>query len=554
MTAGSRGGPPAGRLPRLAAVTATLATTLVLLLLCPAPAQAHARLVSGTPGDGVRLTEAPDEVVVGFSEAVIVNDNSLTVRAAEGGSVTDGDPERDPGDSRLLRVDLRPDLPDGAYVVTYRVVSKDSHPITGAWSFAVGDAEPVEVAGGDEDVPYQGLSTLTRGLGYAGVVAALGTAVFVLLCWPAGRGRRAAHVVVGGLTVVVVAGVAQLLVQGVAATGRPVTDAIDPQVLAAAAAGPVGQATSLRLATAALLIVLVDRLVDRPARPALVAGGLAATGLLASFGLAGHARGQAIAPLAVAVDGVHVAAMATWLGGLAVLALVVLRRPAEGAVEAVRRFSPVALACVVALAATGALQAWQQVRDAAALPSTGYGRLLMVKLALVAVVLLVATASRRWVRRGRDDLPALRRSVTGEATIAGAALALTALLAGTPPAAATYSPVVEVSAPLTAGRSVEAVLDPARTGPARLQVRSRAAGGALLPAERVDARLTRVGPSGAAAGSTAEPLPVPLNRQPDGSWASTGLQLPTSGDWQLTLTVQSSETDTVTTTADVTIR
>src|SRR5690606_31735343 len=118
-------------------------------------------------------------------------------------------------------------------------------------------------------------------------------------------------------------------------------------------------------------------------------GALLGLALLATVSLAGHAGAGRLVGLAIATDIVHLAGVSLWLGGLAVLTFVVLRRDTAGLdhtglERVVARFSSVAFVAVVAIAASGVVQAWRQLETWDALTGTSYGRLLLVKVGLVA--------------------------------------------------------------------------------------------------------------------------------------------------------------------------
>jgi putative copper resistance protein D len=178
---------------------------------------------------------------------------------------------------------------------------------------------------------------------------------------------------------------------------------------------------------------------------------LLGAGALGLIGAAGHAA--AVEPetaRAIAVDVVHLLASGVWAGGL--LPLMLLLRAAaspEGAdarphaVLAARRFSRWALAAVLVLAASGAVNAATQVATVAGLVGTPYGRLLLLKLALLAPILLLAWVNRRrhLPRLGGEaetiGRPAMRRLacfVGWEAALAVALLAVVAVMSATPPA------------------------------------------------------------------------------------------------------------------------
>lgn len=177
---------------------------------------------------------------------------------------------------------------------------------------------------------------------------------------------------------------------------------------------------------------------------------LGATALVL-LALAGHAA--AVEPngaAAIVVDTLHLGAAGLWIGALPPLALLLRATSrADGAdarpyaVRAARRFSRLALVAVVALAATGIVNAATQVGSVAGLVGTPYGRWLLLKLGLVAATLVVAAVNRRRLLPaiGGDaetvGRPAMRRLAGLLLLEAGLALALLAAVAAlglTPPA------------------------------------------------------------------------------------------------------------------------
>src|SRR5262249_15546825 len=128
--------------------------------------------------------------------------------------------------------------------------------------------------------------------------------------------------------------------------------------------------------------------------------GVAGLVLLLTYAGTGHAVAGADPTLAMLADVLHLAAMAVWLGGLVMLLAGLL--PLAGAAEvavALPRFSRLAFGAVAVLVVTGVYRALGTVGAVAALWSTGYGRLLTVKVLAVSVLLTVADRSRRAVRR-----------------------------------------------------------------------------------------------------------------------------------------------------------
>lgn len=155
----------------------------------------------------------------------------------------------------------------------------------------------------------------------------------------------------------------------------------------------------------------------------------------------------------IPVDSLHVLAMSVWLGGLAaLLAAVPAATRRLGATDAnrllasvVMRFSAMALAAVIVLVGTGVVQALEHVGSWSALTATGYGRAVLVKIALtLALVCLGAVNRRRAVpsieRVARGEMAGdasarlLRRAVAAEVVLVVAVLGVTsALVSYAPP-------------------------------------------------------------------------------------------------------------------------
>ncbi|WP_245697799.1 copper resistance CopC family protein, partial [Streptomyces phaeochromogenes] len=102
------------------------------------PVSAHSAVRETTPGEGTVLKSAPKQVTMTFTESVGITDDSLRVLSPENRRVNAGDTEHASGRSDSVRVPLDDGLADGTYTVAWRVVSADSHPISGAFTFSIG--------------------------------------------------------------------------------------------------------------------------------------------------------------------------------------------------------------------------------------------------------------------------------------------------------------------------------------------------------------------------------------------------------------------------------
>ena len=340
------------------------------------------------------------------------------------------DGERAEVSGRTVRMPV-PKLDNGSYVVTWRVVSADSHPIQGAFTFQVGEGggpgatsrqvtglanRLLGAQGGDKVVGA--MYGVVRGLVFAGLALLIGGAAFAAVISPRARASKRARAIVGmGWVVTLVASIAGLALYGPYASGLGIGEAFSTNLLGDTLGERFGQIWLVRivvlLVAVPLLVVLFRRTVPdsedagaaarRGRLPVwwLPLGAVVAIALAATPGLSGHAVSGDWVSAAVVTDTLHVLAMGVWLGGVVVLAAVTLRRSStvEQMWDSVPRFSRVALGCIMVLIVTGAFQTWRQVGSLDALRSTDYGRILMVKLVLFAAIVVFAAFSREIVLR-----------------------------------------------------------------------------------------------------------------------------------------------------------
>ncbi|WP_405961256.1 copper resistance protein CopC/CopD [Streptomyces sp. NBC_00024] len=420
-------------------------TVLAFLLGGAGPASAHATLTRSEPTDVSILKSTPKQITLTFSENVSLSDGSLRVLSPKNERVDRGAVTHADGKADTARVKLNGTLPEGTYTVSWRVVSADSHPITGAFTFSIGEPSATSAIAQSAETPddtaasrlYDGV----RYVAYGGLALLIGVAVFILVCWPAGEGLRPLRrLLLAGWTALFASTVILLLLRGPYETGRGLSAVSDLSLLGQTISGRSGLALAARLVLLAVVGILGWRWATRirggadrtgygsaadaaaPARsssapPAgaadapsgerrfgtgsYAAGVLFALGLALTWALAEHAATGIQVPLAIPVAVLHLLGMAVWLGGLLALAVALFRAPTGTVIPpaAVARFSRLAFTGVVVLVATGVYQSWRQIGSLEALATTEYGRLLTIKIAAVILVLIAAAFSRQWTAR-----------------------------------------------------------------------------------------------------------------------------------------------------------
>jgi copper transport protein len=411
--------------------------------LFPASAGAHAYLLSVTPPDRSVVAKAPNEVELLFTESVLPGPGIAAIRNG-GGSVLAGKAR---AQGKTLVIPLRRGLDNGTYTVRWRAISDDGHEVGGVVAFAVGSgqAAPTPALSAGATGPGAG-QYLSRWLFFIGLLVASGSAVFQILIWRLGLGDtelseeerrsvdrrelRAGSLLLFGGFVLAIVGALLLLHLSHASSGTRFGRVLD-----------IGLGISAVGAAAALASLAVQRV-----RPLVL---LAALAVLPIPTLSGHALDAGRTLLDFLVDIAHVTAAAVWLGGLLALAVVLPwagRVLLPGARERLllplaRRFSALALAAVVLLAATGVGRALEELDSFSQLWSTGYGRAILVKTALLFVLLGLAVRNRLFLLDG--PFRRLRTGVAAESVVLLGLLVAVAVLTALPPgrnaAAATRS-------------------------------------------------------------------------------------------------------------------
>ncbi|MEU0839860.1 copper resistance protein CopC [Streptomyces sp. NPDC005962] len=404
---------------RLLSVLGTLLAALLCALSFGAgPASAHAALTSTSPGEGAVVKSAPGDVALTFTEGVLLGRDAVRVLDPKGKRVDAGKAAHVDGKASTATVALRSGLPKGTYTVAWKAVSEDSHPVSGAFTFSIGAPSKTSVkapTGESGDSTVTTLYGIGRYAAYGGFAALVGACVFAGVCRSS---RPVRKIAVGGWATLFGATLALLLLRGPYANAEGLGKVLDLGGLGDVLDTKPGAALLSRLlllGVAAIFLAVLFGSYTRHTEAAeedakrrhdlafgLGFGGVVVTvGLAATWAMAEHASVGIQRQLAMPVDVIHLVAVGVWLGGLASLA-VTLRAGVPIERAAVLRFSRLAFGSVVALVLTGLYQSWRQVGSWKALTGTDYGRWLLIKVALVAVLVGIAAFSRRWTSRLTD--------------------------------------------------------------------------------------------------------------------------------------------------------
>lgn len=376
-------------------------------------ASAHGFLVRAVPNDRAVLERSPARVQYWFSESLEPAFSSLTVRTPSGEVIAEGG--SDPDNTALLSATLPPNLPDGAYIADLRLAfASDGHVIAETRVFFVG-AEVAGVGSGVE-TGVNVIEAVWRALTAIGLIVSFGAAglyAWVLRpAWgsaahPAGAlpprvMNRLTLILAVGLGLTIIVQIAALLQQAVTFFGVDFGLVLSQSLWGVVRSSTFfGQVWTARMLVVMLCAVMIAAaFINRRSQPELTrpmwsaaVWGLALA--LGSLSVVSHAPGsRAAAWAAVINDWAHLLTIALWVGGLIALVAVLpaALRPLDresarkALLAALRRFSPLAAACLFIVVATGVFSASLWVRPAS-LVASSYGLSLLVKVALVAALI-----------------------------------------------------------------------------------------------------------------------------------------------------------------------
>lgn len=542
-----------------------VAIAAAAVTLTAAPATAHARLVSTSPAGGATLKEAPERVRLNFSERIEASFAGI--------QVFDPDRERiDAGDARVdgdrVVLGLRPLTKSGRYTVVFRVISGDGHPVKSQFAFtydppaaqptpeatpsATATTEPASetptpaptpTPAGTEDVAAlfeledagpgttAGLwaSRLVNYLALTAVVGLLTAAVYLL----PGRNRldrlqrrllrlaawaAVAWAVSAGLLFV-------FALSSVAARALP--QALDATLVERFLETRFG-ITVLLQGILAVAVVVAAVLARR--RALAVAAALIVAVAASAPAWWGHAGTDEIPVLALTSAWLHIVAVTAWVGGLAVLAALVLRNRSPVAPAApAQRFSRLAAAALGIVLVTGVINTLLHLGALGNLTGTNWGRLVIGKLVALAVITVIAWQNRnrllpRLASGDGASRAAFRRMALVEVGVMVVAFGLaTGLASGIPADAEAASRIQSVAGQLGDGQ-VNVTVDPAKAGPNLVHVYYLDANGQQREVAEPELSLTAEG------GQTIE---AALVQAGPGHYTVLAQQLPEPGVYEL---------------------
>lgn len=483
-------------------ITTFAALLLGALLGFAAPeAAAHAVLMQANPAANQQLDVAPKELELTFNENV----GPVFFKVLDRAGKEIGKPGELRIDGNSLFLPLGEALPNGTYIVTYRVISADTHPVGGSFAFAIGEpvASGAAAASGGAASAWVLPTYLNRVVLYASVLLAAGSALLLLIMsWPAAvepglrrQGRIASLVALVAFVIAMAVGGADIVAGG-------------PGALFSGAAWSAAMKSTLSLSAVIGIpgALLAAWAFGSKAEWALWTGFAL---LVASFLVTGHAATAVPVWLAATNVGLHLVGGAFWFAAFAPLIATSRSGTAPEAAKLMDQFSSRALWLVGAVLLSGVIISWIQVRSPANLTTTDYGQRLLVKLGLVVAILAIAAYNKTSLTPAlaRSDAAAgakMARSIRIESVVMLLIVAAAASLTlPTPPRAlgeqaamaAGGGAMAQVGDDFKAtwktdGYTVDVEVTPARTGENMVMLRFKDAAGAPVTMQKASIDLS----------------------------------------------------------------
>lgn len=497
-------------------------TLLLMALLLPIQARSHASLLETRPASGMVLDEPPPMVSLRFSEPV----SPVRVQLLDGNgnpiTLTQADSENN---TLNYTAEFMPG--DGQYLLSYRVLSMDAHPISGSVGFVVGDMPaPVVNALTNADSTTLMLVRAVRSLYLISLLASIGLTLFPLLfLQPAALEALRRKWLWITCSIGIGAAIIGLGLWGVLLAELSPVDIFQSGVWTLANSTTLAKSTLL--VVLGLTMILLSTGYTAGLLTRLLSGGGA---LIAIVGLASSGHAATANILLSPVFMLHTLMAGLWFGALWVLLPLTSRGPDETTVQVLKQFSRRASIIVIVLLGCAAILGWYQLGSVSALFESDYGNWLLLKTGLVSLVLILAALNRwRFTPALEHGVPHARSRLFGairiEVAVMAIVIAVTTLLASTPPPdKIVYQKTYFANSTSDSALSVKVSITPAGTGPNTVELTFSEATASVAPKEITLRWLNTA--------SGIEPLAQTVTASDTGIYRMNNVDLLVRGEWQ----------------------
>jgi len=526
---------------------AVIASTVLALTFLPGIASAHAVLESSNPAPSALLASSPKEIRLDFDEQVESTLGDIRIYDSEQREIAIKKTVRSSTDASVVSAEV-PALKSGVYVVVWRVVSADGHPVSGAFPFEIGTKSTGTSAALLEKVlngtkttsPLGNPMSILRLLGFLGLILLIGC---VSLLWrsPLLGSARVGKTLRYSSVFIAVSSLDLLLLQGPYTAGRSWGSLFDSVIIGEVMQTRLGLALFIRALCAfswGVIALTASASVSRRWRIGVVATSVVT---IATYATSGHQSAGTLPGVFVPLDMIHLAAISTWVGALLALAVISKDNNVE---NETKRFSRMATWSMPVVVVTGVVQGLYLLGGISTITDTNFGKLLLLKTLLVAGVVLLGSTARSQLHA--DGFSSITKVIRWESTVVVLVLAVTSLMVAQSPTSTEPTSVSFSATKVQNGIVAELTVVPAVVGTAEVHVILTPPGGSLTPAKSVTVQFDLPARS-------IPPIPVNMTEIGPNHWIGI-VQFPFSGEWNMNTRVSPAPNQTLLFTTAVTVQ
>jgi len=515
------------RLRTLRRISGTvIASTVLVLTFIPGIASAHAILESSSPEASTLLASSPKEIRLDFDEQVEDTLGDVRIYDSEQREVSNSNTVRSASDTSVVTAEV-PTLKNGVYVVVWRVVSADGHPVIGAFPFEIGTKSTGTSAALLEEVLNRTETTSSLGnpmsalrlLGFLGLILLIGC---VSLLWrsPLLGNARVRKTLRYSSVSIAISSLGLLLMQGPYTAGKSWGSLLDSFLIGEVMQTRLGLALFIRVICAfawGLIAITASASVSRRWRISVIATAIIT---ITTYAASGHQSAGTLPGIFVPLDMIHLAAISTWVGALLALAVVSKGNSVEN--EA-KRFSQMATWSMPVVVVTGVVQGLHLIGGISTITQSSFGKLLLLKTLLVGGVVVFGSKARATLQSG--SFSSITKIIRWESTLVVLVLAVTSLMVAQSPNTMPKTPIAYSATKVQNGIVAELSVVPAVVGTAEVHVILTPPGGSLTPAKSVTVQFDL--PS-----RNIPAIPVSMTEIGPNHWIGI-VQFPFSGEWNM---------------------
>ncbi|OAB45346.1 copper resistance protein CopC [Paenibacillus glacialis] len=455
----------------------SLILSLVCMFLFPPSIYAHAYLQQSSPAANETVIDSPSKITLQFNESIQPAFHSISVSNSAGERVDLDDSYIPDNQPKTLEGNVRPNLPEGIYIIGWKIISGDGHPLEGNIPFQIGaGSSSINVPSANTTGYSPGLDLIViRWLLYLSMAFLMGILSFYLFMYPSNpqgkyplpqRSRRILWISYGGIAVSILLSLPlQATIEARLQWSELWTTPWLNQMMQT-------NFSSIWLTQVVMVVILggfmyiANRTPERSYSRSMYqyTALLLGLGILLSKSFIGHAAASELKGLSITMNFLHLSASCIWIGSLLALAAVL---PGEASLPSspedrkrmifrvIRTFSYWGTGLVTILILSGMYASLKHVPTMHSLFNTLYGQVLLIKCGLVLIMLGFAAFN---MLRGRHNKP-IGRTVWIELSVGVITLVLAALLSNLPTAISSPGPV-NLSNTLANGEKVSLQVSP----------------------------------------------------------------------------------------------